>query len=367
MTTEMEFNTVDGFQGREVDILVLSTVRAEEQSSVEHRFRSEKIGFVADVRRMNVALTRAKLSLWIFGNARTLMANKNWEALISDAAKRNLVIPIKKPYDSIFKCVRNNNRSLEGSDHHSGQQNHAEVFVEVGWRAEQQKKSANNSYERKTCRDAITLKNIIGGEENAFRSVEADKANRAKGKSEHGLSAETDPVSAVLDSEVTKRGKGVKSTIAEKTTGNKSGGKISSKKQLNVGNSNMGGGKDHDLCQFEQMTQDIDNQGHSKSVESSGDAELCRHDKTDIANDCRERFSERDGNDKARASNRLGNPEIAITKRKQQRDAVDALLSSALVSSKKSGNYVKSVPVKRSISPTCNSGRSIKPAKSRKG
>lgn len=320
MTAEMEFNTVDGFQGREVDILVLSTVRAEEPCSTEHRISSRNIGFVADVRRMNVALTRAKLSLWILGNARTLMANNNWEALVNDAKKRNLVISIKKPYDSIFKSIWNKNPSLESSDYHSIQLNHAEKVIEVGWHAEQQKKSANSSYERKRkCRDAIALKNIVGGEEHTFPSLmEADKVNRRKGKSENGLSAKKYLGPVVMDSSVNKTAKEVKSTIAGQITGNKNRGKMSSEKQLDVGNSNMGDGN-------------------------------------------------RDANDEARVSNQFGNPKDAIKKRKQQRDAVDALLSSALISSKKSETSVKSVPVKRSISPTNTTGRSIKPPKPRKG
>ena len=61
-SARIEMNTVDGFQGREVDVLIFSTVRAT----------GGGIGFVADVRRMNVALTRAKLSLWIVGNRQTL-------------------------------------------------------------------------------------------------------------------------------------------------------------------------------------------------------------------------------------------------------------------------------------------------------
>lgn len=99
----MEFNTVDGFQGREVDILVLSTVRASELSGKAAKTNSSGIGFVADVRRMNVALTRARLSLWIFGNARTLQTNLHWAALVQNAKDRNLLISVTRPYKSIFE------------------------------------------------------------------------------------------------------------------------------------------------------------------------------------------------------------------------------------------------------------------------
>ncbi|KAL5699448.1 hypothetical protein ACHQM5_030351 [Ranunculus cassubicifolius] len=101
VTADVEFNTVDGFQGREVDILILSTVRASDLSVSGGK--SSVIGFVADVRRMNVALTRAKLSLWILGNAKTLQTNQNWAALIKNAKERNLIKTMMKPYASMFK------------------------------------------------------------------------------------------------------------------------------------------------------------------------------------------------------------------------------------------------------------------------
>ncbi|MFS7974709.1 putative P-loop containing nucleoside triphosphate hydrolase, DNA2/NAM7 helicase, helicase [Helianthus anomalus] len=98
---EMELNTVDGFQGREVDVLVVSTVRASSSGTSETNSNGG-IGFVADVRRMNVALTRAKHSLWVLGNVRTLQRNKNWGALVKDAKDRNIVLSVEKPYASMF-------------------------------------------------------------------------------------------------------------------------------------------------------------------------------------------------------------------------------------------------------------------------
>lgn len=56
-------NTVDGFQGQERDIIIISMVR----SNVEGR-----IGFLKDLRRMNVAMTRARMKLIIIGNKATL-------------------------------------------------------------------------------------------------------------------------------------------------------------------------------------------------------------------------------------------------------------------------------------------------------
>lgn len=65
--------TVDSYQGRQVDVVILSCVRAGSGGG---------LGFVTDVRRMNVAITRARRSLWILGALSTLRANKEWNALI---------------------------------------------------------------------------------------------------------------------------------------------------------------------------------------------------------------------------------------------------------------------------------------------
>ena len=56
-------NTVDGFQGQERDIVIISLVRANEEG---------QIGFLNDLRRMNVAITRARMKLIILGDASTL-------------------------------------------------------------------------------------------------------------------------------------------------------------------------------------------------------------------------------------------------------------------------------------------------------
>lgn len=56
-------NTVDGFQGQERDIIIISLVRANENG---------EIGFLRDLRRMNVAITRARMKLIILGDASTL-------------------------------------------------------------------------------------------------------------------------------------------------------------------------------------------------------------------------------------------------------------------------------------------------------
>jgi superfamily I DNA and/or RNA helicase len=56
-------NTVDGFQGQERDIIVISLVRSNDEG---------QIGFLRDLRRMNVAITRARMKLIILGDATTM-------------------------------------------------------------------------------------------------------------------------------------------------------------------------------------------------------------------------------------------------------------------------------------------------------
>lgn len=80
--SKIDFNTVDGFQGQEKDIIILSCVRAGPNV--------QAIGFLADMRRMNVALTRSRSSLFVLGNAPTLeRGNLVWKQIIQDARERN--------------------------------------------------------------------------------------------------------------------------------------------------------------------------------------------------------------------------------------------------------------------------------------
>lgn len=61
--SQISVNTVDGFQGQERDVIVISLVRSNDRG---------QIGFLRDLRRMNVAMTRARMKLIIIGDAPTL-------------------------------------------------------------------------------------------------------------------------------------------------------------------------------------------------------------------------------------------------------------------------------------------------------
>lgn len=87
----VDVNTVDGFQGREKDLVIFSAVRAQytESSSTPDSERVVNVGFLSDVRRMNVALTRARHNLWVVGNAHYLRGNPLWGKFISYTEKED--------------------------------------------------------------------------------------------------------------------------------------------------------------------------------------------------------------------------------------------------------------------------------------
>ncbi|KAM1516063.1 hypothetical protein ACFXTH_015081 [Malus domestica] len=76
----LSVRSVDGFQGGEEDVIIISTVRCNENGSV---------GFLSNRQRANVMLTRARYCLWILGNEPTLVKSGSiWKKVIVDAKKR---------------------------------------------------------------------------------------------------------------------------------------------------------------------------------------------------------------------------------------------------------------------------------------
>ncbi|KAG6521688.1 hypothetical protein ZIOFF_018813 [Zingiber officinale] len=98
----LKVSTVDGFQGSEEDVILLSTVRSNVDGS---------IGFVSNPNRTNVALTRARYCLWILGNGPTLTTSESvWAKIVHDAKVRrcffnatedeNIAKAINRPFTS---------------------------------------------------------------------------------------------------------------------------------------------------------------------------------------------------------------------------------------------------------------------------
>ena len=95
---ELEVASVDSFQGREKDYIILSCVRSNEHQG---------IGFLHDPRRLNVALTRAKYGVIILGNPKVLARQALWNNLLQHYKVRGLLVEGK------LEQLRQCNISLE--------------------------------------------------------------------------------------------------------------------------------------------------------------------------------------------------------------------------------------------------------------
>jgi len=79
---KVEVNSVDGFQGREKEIIIISFVRSNEEG---------EIGFLKDLRRLNVSITRAKRKLVGIGNSETLKSNETYARFLSHIKREGAV------------------------------------------------------------------------------------------------------------------------------------------------------------------------------------------------------------------------------------------------------------------------------------
>lgn len=81
----LEVGSVDGFQGREKEAIVLDLVRSNDDAEV---------GFLADVRRMNVALTRARRFLLVLGDSATIGQHPFYARFLEDVERRGAWVSV---------------------------------------------------------------------------------------------------------------------------------------------------------------------------------------------------------------------------------------------------------------------------------
>ncbi|GAB2247771.1 hypothetical protein Droror1_Dr00007653 [Drosera rotundifolia] len=324
LTSQIEFNTVDGYQGREVDILILTTVRASDSCSRGSKISAGSIGFVADVRRMNVALTRARLSLWILGNTKTLKTNYDWDSLIKDAVERNVVITLRRPYKSMLKSI------LDGCFTSSSHGHNAE-------KPNRKPESSQNDHHtpsgiqttdgKITQACGSTSKNMNDRKE-SLSSIVSDGAPSSKKRIE-----------------ITFGSKSKAKRIRSESSGNQEGAKNSQQRKVNQ------------RSVLVPREQDMAHSQHNPSQKNGGKS---MHS---VPKGSQTQSKDMDVN--GQPTNKTANPIDLIAKRKLQRDAVDELLSSALFSSN-SGTSKKAAPNKAAFTePSASGGK--EPRKQMKG
>jgi hypothetical protein len=92
---DIRVSTVDAFQGQESDFVIFSAVRAG----------SSQIGFVKDMQRLNVAITRAKHALIVICDVRAMESNEGWRSLVRSANARNMLchVPVHGSFKQQFE------------------------------------------------------------------------------------------------------------------------------------------------------------------------------------------------------------------------------------------------------------------------
>lgn len=82
----VDISTIDSFQGKESPIVILSCVRASPEGG--------GIGFLSDVQRMNVALTRAKHFLFVIARCESIVVNPYWRDFVGNAREQGAILKV---------------------------------------------------------------------------------------------------------------------------------------------------------------------------------------------------------------------------------------------------------------------------------
>ncbi len=84
-TENLEIKSVDGFQGREKEVVIISLTRSN---------KNRRIGFLEDVRRLNVSLTRAKRKLIVVGDSTTVTSHESYTNFVDYVREKGRVIEL---------------------------------------------------------------------------------------------------------------------------------------------------------------------------------------------------------------------------------------------------------------------------------
>ncbi|XP_048129477.1 uncharacterized protein LOC125313693 [Rhodamnia argentea] len=180
----VKVRSVDGFQGGEEDVIIVSTVRSNPHGS---------IGFVSDAKRTNVTLTRARYSLWILGNERTLTRSKSvWEALVHDAKIRGCFFSV----DDVKAALDGRNNRLDDPVDGSGVLSRNERWRVNGFQDAKSRGCSSRTDEVKAIsggkKKNVRLDDPRDGYSVLFRNARQDAKSR-------GCSSGTDEVKAISD------------------------------------------------------------------------------------------------------------------------------------------------------------------------
>lgn len=124
----IEVKTIDGFQGREKDIIIISCVRS-----------NNGVGFLNEMNRMIVCLTRAKHILIIVGNRKNLETDKLWKYIhyilcyifrnyLNYLSDRKYIVKMNNPNDSIISYYDSVKRKIEDEDVDNSRKKQARNF-----------------------------------------------------------------------------------------------------------------------------------------------------------------------------------------------------------------------------------------------